>query len=630
MRRKRIATLLAGLNREYQRDFICGMTDEAKAQDIDLCLFACQGATGSNMIRDVLCEASIFDLPDLSDFDGITALCATVTSQATHSHLLELLAAQASKPQVMIDSTAPQAVSITFDDEISVRELTRHLVEDHGYRRFKIITGPRNNPIADKRLYTCADTLAQHGITLGENDVYDGLWVREGGQTAMREILADGAPLPDAIMCGNDDMAFGVIDVLEEQGYHVPEDVCVTGFDAKREALGRGLTTIRRPVRDAGMLAVRVLSQWIDGVTPEKQSIVLDTQLICGESCACPNTSVAPRIRSLVRTLSEEHTTMERSLQQTSSFSNALAAVMGKTEAGEVLNSFASRWRLNEFHICVEPGFFHSPTEECSHADNQQLLLSSYSHGNTAPQQLFDTKLLLPMLQAERSSSVVLVFSPLYYLEKVFGYAVLDVEFASTLTLNPLLTTLSSSLMGLRMQSRVRSYANALEELSVRDSLTGLLNRRGYLREAPRKLQEAIVTQQHFMMLSADMDGMKLVNDRFGHLAGDKAIVRMGNAIRALEDMGLTCVHISGDEFLAFGVVQGMEAAHQASVRLQQSLDRINDENPWVFRVQASVGVYCTIPMEGCTIEDFQSQADHIMYENKRVRKMRIARYAME
>lgn len=65
--------------------------------------------------------------------------------------------------------------------------------------------------------------------------------------------------LPDAVICGNDDTALALIDCLQQHGIRVPQDIRVTGFDARPDALARGLTTIRRPIQWAGELSVRRL-----------------------------------------------------------------------------------------------------------------------------------------------------------------------------------------------------------------------------------------------------------------------------------------------------------------------------------------------------------------------------------
>ena len=91
MSRKRIAALMAGLDKEYQQDFSTGMAKAAALHDIDLCIFNCQGQAEEDVIRNDMGENSIFDLPDLKSFDGVVALCYTMVSSTALDHINELL-----------------------------------------------------------------------------------------------------------------------------------------------------------------------------------------------------------------------------------------------------------------------------------------------------------------------------------------------------------------------------------------------------------------------------------------------------------------------------------------------------------------------------------------------------------
>ena len=68
---------------------------------------------------------------------------------------------------------------------------------------------------------------------------------------------------------------------------------------------------------------------------------------------------------------------------------------------------------------------------------------------------------------------------------------------------------------------------------------------------------------------------MKDINDRFGHLAGDEAICRMGRALQVVSKKGMIPVHISGDEFLAYGLMDSMEEAGSVIPLVNEELKRI-------------------------------------------------------
>ena len=205
---------MAGLDREYQQDFTIGMAEETAKHDIDLCIFNCQGQAEVDVIRNDEGENAIFDLPDLNDFDGVVALCYTMVSGVALDHIKELLENISGKPTVTIDAPMDTAVEITFDDVTSVRELMEHLIHHHGYRRFGIVTGPMGNEVAMGRYHTSLEMLVENGCQL--DYVFDGSWTRAGGRKAAKGMLADPKGLPDVVVCGNDDMAFGVIEYFND------------------------------------------------------------------------------------------------------------------------------------------------------------------------------------------------------------------------------------------------------------------------------------------------------------------------------------------------------------------------------------------------------------------------------
>ena len=618
MRRKRIAVLMAGLDREYQQDFALGMASECAKLDVDLCVFNCMGYSDSVMVRSDAMENAIFELPDLSTFDGVVALCYTIASQEALGMIQSLLSQVKGKPMVTIDMPVDYAVEVTFDDVVSVREMILHLIHEHHERRFALVTGPAQNKVAITRNTTSRRLIEENGCTV--TDVFDGSWTRDGGIAAAERLLHNPAGLPDVVVCDNDDMALGVIERFREAGVQVPHDVRVTGFDARKEAVGYGLTTILRPVNEAGRTTVDLLVDWINGVKPTQRSYSLPTRVIYGRSCGCVmEQSVA---MDLIRLLTDERRRTENSLLRASGFSSSLAGVSGLEEAGRVIAAFAGSWQAEEMHICVAPDFL-SP--DCALDQRgypwRMLLLSSYSHGRQARQQAFDTQSLVPVLDRERDHPLALVFCPLYYVDKKFGYAVFDLEHATGFALYSLLTLLGGALMSLRLQNTVRAYAAALENASVHDPLTGLYNRRGFNQLGPELFARAQQQGRCFCVISCDMDGMKDINDHHGHLAGDKAIVRMGTALTVLESEGLTCIHISGDEFIALGPVASVVDAAQMVEVLKKSIEDINRNEPWICDIAASIGYYAAVPHENDTLDEFMSLADSSMYSRKTHRR---------
>ena len=626
MSRKRIAVLIASIDREYQQDFISGLTSAGANRDMDICIFNTQGHMNVAISStSEVGESMIYDLPDLNDFDGIISLPATMGNDIALQKVNEVLLPfqKSGKPHISIDVPREGAVCITFDDAISVEELTDHLITEHGVRRIAFVCGPLNSTVAICRLEACRRAMRKHGLTLDDRLVFDGEWTRVGGRKAAEKILEKGGELPEAIICANDDMALSVIECLNEQGIRVPKDVMVTGFDALREGVLRGLTTICRPIDRSARKAIDVLSQWIEGHLPSDTTITLSTIPIYGETCGCSQS--LEHINEKLRVLGTERWNMETILTRVSMFSGTIAGVGDEQEAAEKIREFVASWNIREMYLCVDPSICRNVESfaEGGRYPEEMLLLYGIRNGKEYPSQMFRRSDLTPVMREMRKSNVCLVFCPLYYRDRNFGYVAMTMGNGTGAALYSVLMLLNGALMSLYLQTNIKRYAATIGKMAVHDIMTGMLNRRGYMEQAPAVMETARKQHKTFALLSMDMDHMKKINDEYGHLMGDEAICRMGKALKVLEAYGITPVHISGDEFLAYGITDNSEEAHRLIGIIQDELDRNNYEDPWICAISASVGLYAAVPQEGDTLDEFMTNADRAMYLNKNQKKHR-------
>ena len=620
MNRKRIAVLIASIDREYQQDFTSGLEAAGAACDMDLCIFNTQGhmnvAISSTSETG---EGMIYSLPDLSSFDGVISLPATMGSEIASQKMYEAVRPlkEMGKPHISIDVPQDGAVTICFDDVISVEELTEHMIREHHAKRVAFVCGPRASSVSNARLEACRNVLERHGLTLDDSMVFEGEWTRIGGHHAAEQIIASGR-LPDTIICANDDMALSVIECLTEQGIYVPKDVAVTGFDALREAVLRGMTTICRPIDRASRKAIEILKKWIDGEAPEEYTVTLSTIPIYGETCGCYQNH--DHIMDKLRLLGTERWNMESILTRVSMFSSTMAGVGDEEEAYEKIREFAASWEIPELYLCVDPGICRETDAEEGQPD-RMMLLYGIRNGREYPVRIFDRHELVPSLQERRTAPSCLVFCPLYYRDRDFGYMALRFGSVTGSALYSVLMLLNGALMSLYLQTNIKRYAATIQSMSVHDIMTGMLNRRGYMEQAPELLEQARAQRRAFVSISMDMDHMKQINDEHGHLMGDEAICRMGKALHVLEQYGVTPVHISGDEFVAYGIADRAEDAGKLVDLIHGELARNNREDPWICEISASIGVYAAVPAEGDTLDYFMTQADRAMYAVKRRKK---------
>lgn len=624
MSRKKIAVLIASIDREYQQDFTSSLASSGANRNMDICIFNTQGHMNISISStSEVGESMIYDLPDLKDFDGVISLPATMGNDISIQKMNEVLkeVSDSGKPHVSIDVPQAGAVNIMFDDVISVEELTEHLINEHGARKIAFVSGPLNSNVAIARLEACRDTMNKHGLELDNNLIFDGEWTRVGGRKAAEKILELGGKLPDAIICANDDMALSVIECLNEQGIRVPNDVAVTGFDALREAVLRGLTTICRPIDRSARKALDIICQWVDGRIPEEKTITLSTIPIYGETCGCSQS--LEHMNEKLRALGTERWNMETILTRVSMFSGTMAGVGDEVEASTKIRDFVSSWDIRELYLCVDPSICRD-TEAIRSGESYPdtlLLLYGIRNGKEYPVQLFQKTDLAPVMLEMRKNPVCLVFCPLYYRDRNFGYVAMNLGNGTGSALYSILMLLNGALMSLYLQTNIKRYASTIEKMAVHDIMTGMLNRRGYMEQAPAVMEKAREKKKFFTLISMDMDHMKKINDEYGHLRGDEAIIRMGDALHILEKFGITPVHISGDEFIAYGMADTVnEAQHMIRV-VNEELERKNREEPWICDISASIGVYAAIPEENDNLDRFMTNADRAMYADKKRKK---------
>jgi LacI family transcriptional regulator len=240
---------------------------------------------GQSMLLDagdaVVRSAAVRELPRRADAYG-AVLILPPEPRAD----LEALAAR-DYPFVVVDprTAVPRGmVSISAAHFSGARAVTRHLLE-LGHHRIGVITGPPHWHTRDDRIGGHYAALAEAGV-LGDPEL-----IRYGEPAAKTGVWA-GAELldlrrpPSAVVCFNDKVAVGVMEVAAARGLGVPRDLSVAGFDdidVSRATTPR-LTTVRQPLQEMGRTAVTMLMRQLDGHAHEALSMELETRLVVRES----------------------------------------------------------------------------------------------------------------------------------------------------------------------------------------------------------------------------------------------------------------------------------------------------------------------------------------------------------
>jgi diguanylate cyclase (GGDEF)-like protein len=151
-----------------------------------------------------------------------------------------------------------------------------------------------------------------------------------------------------------------------------------------------------------------------------------------------------------------------------------------------------------------------------------------------------------------------------------------------------------------------------VSKLASSDSLTGLANHRKLFEMLETELQRSRRTGRSFGLLLFDLDGLKKINDKYGHLTGSRAIKRLGLALRSNSRAIDTPARYGGDEFALILPESAENEAKQAAARICEQLANDGEEP----KISVSVGL-AVYPIDGTTIDKLLSSADKALYRMK-------------
>ena len=165
--------------------------------------------------------------------------------------------------------------------------------------------------------------------------------------------------------------------------------------------------------------------------------------------------------------------------------------------------------------------------------------------------------------------------------------------------------------------TRLADQAQTLERLASLDELTGLYNRRGLTTVGAQVLYEQRRTGNSLGVLFIDLDGLKDINDRFGHRAGDQALQATAEVIREQTRPSDVAARIGGDEFCLLISDASAETLTTVAARIDTAVADHNRAVGAPYCVSLSSGSFLADPRSPGTINDLIEQADATMYQRK-------------
>lgn len=592
--------------------FIKDLSEQLCAKNIGLMIFALN--MDLYWEEDTITpETEIFSNVPMNLIDTLVIMDEKIKSRRVSTDLIQRATAR-NVPVIVVDGDYENTISVKYDYAKGFESVVRHIIEHHGAKKPFMLAGIRGNAFSDERIEIFKKVIAENGIDFKPSMLDYGEFWATPSRKAITEMLERG-DIPDAVICANDIMAINAEDVIKKFGYHVPEDIMVSGFDGYDE-VSFCTPRITTASCDHGALADAVTRCILECVFHGGcENVLVPPVLLPNSSCGCPDKE-APS-EALIRF----NNSFYRFQDDIPMFYAITAAIQMSGSIEEAAEKLKHK-RMHDVHCFVysscfdtERNYFQTPLLK-SESNKLSMFFSDYGLGSTMKE--VDDVFLDEWLTALFENNTPLIFNELSYLEKPLGiicYSFKDyyiIDYAKTASVT---NTVAMGIGGFINTMYQRSLSDKLARTYRRDQLTGLYNRAGFLNALDRLKTDESYAGCELTFIMADLDGLKTINDTYGHKAGDIAIAAAAAVLKECCPENALCVRFGGDEMLA--LIPGECKAENIFGAIENRLNSLDHK----FRVAVSCGAFVTRLTPEFDITEAIKQADAKMYVNKRARK---------
>lgn len=623
--RKTIGVFVTRTEEEYQNILCKAIYKRASELGYNVAIFS--NFVGYGEFNYEIGESNIANILKYEDLDGIIVLPDTMLVKDYKEKVVQNIEKYSKCPVVSVRQRMDGYYNVLVQDDKVLYDIIKHFIVYHKYTKINFLTGPKHNPVSTERLNTYKQILTEHGIPVEEERIHYGDFWKYSAKDALNKWLADPEKRPEAIICANDYMAISICNALMERNIMVPTDIAVSGCDniETTKDFNPSITTVGMPVEEMGKEAVDKIHRHNKGFAQNETSYIKYETLI-RESCGCENRRKPEEILRRRNHIINEIEDRDNAISSNAFMSIDLTGVVKLEDLNNRLSTYLD---INEgfssFFMCLYKDWdkFESD-EECGidFSDREVTMEVGFKNGKWLDKVNFNSRDLLPSVYLDNEPQAFF-FNMLHHREKCFGYVA--ISFKKFRAYKPSyqgwLTNINNALENIKIHSELNRLVYRLEDISIKDELTGIYNRRALHTLGEKYFEQSITNQSNLMVFSADMDNLKHINDKYGHAGGDIAIKAVAKALMNASEDDEICIRMGGDEFTVIGVEYDDAKMAQFVAKFEESINRFNEEQEQDFIISISFGWSITKTGEGMTLEECLSVADERMYIQKLEKK---------
>ncbi len=630
--RKTIGVFIGRPDELFQTKFLRAVGREAFQNDMDVLVFSSMLRTGGYAEYQAG-ETRIMELVNFNLLDAVILVPDSLQmlpdyAQQIAGHIRDNF----DGVRVSIDLEMPGYEMFACDDVEGICEIVSHLIEVHGCTDIAFMTGPKEHPHSQNRLAGYQKAMEKAGLSVDEERIFYGDFWYDEGERVVEELLNSKKGLAQAVACGSDTMAVSVCYALQKREIRVPEDVLVTGFDCE-VAEGREdafITSAVRGIDMAAAKAVRYISEKLDA-KGQKYPLRKKSDLRLYQSCSCGRRY---RFENVLQDKREDdffalYNFMQERLLMAKTLEECLWEIDGNAKhAGS----------YDKMYVCLNPDWSRlddsEPEGRAAFQEHMILALDTVcvqdkkEDGRLNLHRIFDTKDMLPAYRAGRQEPKMFYFNMLHFGCHSFGYIVLEYSGKECVFGKHYpfwVRKVNAALESLRRVYAVNELYEAAQRKAVTDVMTGLYNRNGYNVLAPG-LVEGLAEDEKLLFVLCDNNGLKYINDTYGHIAGDDVIrlsagilvgSRFGKGVRELN------FRIGGDEYVKLVAGRFTMGSVKACVeKIRSQVEAANASRERGYPVYLAVGYRVYGKAQISSLDQIMTEVDALMYRDKqRIKK---------
>lgn len=594
--------------------------------DIDYRLFVYNCITQSDTeLNETDPQISVYGLYDSDFVDAVILDSSRVGNKAVCEKAVKR-AREMNLPVISLGECCDGCLNIEYVHGLGIETLVDHLIKRHGIDDFHMIAGPKGNKFSDSRIEAFKTAVEKRGIPFDYDMVSYGDFWADPAVAAAKKLLELNR-LPRAFVCANDQMAISVSVFLQSKGLSVPQDVIVVGYDCI-DTIYSSSPTMTSACISSKTLAAMITDSLIaifGGKAPEGYMMAAP-EPVYNESCGCECGN-----KSDAAVLFNEQTNMFCRFQDENIILSEIAAKIQQSSSFEDIAPVIHASNLMYDMCCLIKTEYIDESmnpEESSRSENGLYLLYdsdminyNQTKGEDFSPFTISEREIIPTLDFYLTNGRSLVFTALHYLGVSFGYVCFhfrEYHVGSYYKIPQTVNMLNNALGGLINLRHKHYLLKRIEKMSGTDVLTGLYNRRGFCTEYER-LTERAGGDSSLAVIMCDLDGLKYINDSFGHEEGDSAIHTVALALKSACPPEAVCTRFGGDEMLA--VYPCDKNCECVRARFAEYLDKYNADSGKPYAVAASMGIYIAPKGEFPGFEELVKKSDALMYAEKKRRK---------